>query len=59
MPDPVGIAVLSHGLVGAGEQVGRWWIRSEVTKEEALERFLADSRGVVTAAFAALERRGS
>jgi AcrR family transcriptional regulator len=59
VPDPVEMAILSHGLVGAGEQVGRWWIRSEVTKEEAVERFLADSRGTVTAAFAALERKGS
>ena len=59
VPDPAGMAALSHGLVGAGEQVGRWWIRSEVTKEEAVERFLADSRGTVTAAFAALERKKS
>lgn len=57
VPDPTGIAVLSHGLVGAGEQVGRWWIRSEVSKGEAVERFLADSRGTVAAAFAAMERK--
>jgi AcrR family transcriptional regulator len=58
--DPVGIAVLSHGLVGAGEQVGRWWIQSrDVTKAEAVERFLADSRGTVAAAFAAMERQKS
>jgi AcrR family transcriptional regulator len=56
VPDPVGIAVLAHGLVGAGEQVGRWWIRRrDVTKEEAVERFLSDSRGTVAAAFAAME----
>jgi AcrR family transcriptional regulator len=56
IPDPTGIAVLAHGLVGAGEQVGRWWIRRrDVTKEEAVERFLSDSRGTVAAAFAAME----
>jgi AcrR family transcriptional regulator len=58
VPDPVGISVLAHGLVGAGEQVGRWWIqRRDVTKEEAVERFLADSRGTVAAAFSAMERK--
>lgn len=57
VPDPIGISVLAHGLVGAGEQVGRWWIRRrDVTKEEAVERFLADSRGTVAAAFSAMER---
>jgi hypothetical protein len=50
--------VLAHGLVGAGEQVGRWWINNrEVSKEEAVERFLADSRGTVAAAFSAMERK--
>jgi AcrR family transcriptional regulator len=58
VPDPTGISILAHGLVGAGEQVGRWWIRSsDVTKAEAVERFLSDSRGTVAAAFAAMERR--
>jgi AcrR family transcriptional regulator len=60
VPDPVGIAVLAHGLVGAGEQVGRWWIQSRgVTKSEAVERFLSNSRGTVAAAFAAMERKRS
>jgi AcrR family transcriptional regulator len=58
VPDPVGIAMLAHNLVGAGEQVGRWWIRNrDVTRDEAIERFLADSRGTVAAAFAAMEKR--
>ena len=58
VPDPNGISILAHGLVGAGEQVGRWWIRnSGVTKAEAVERFLSNSRGTVAAAFAAMERR--
>jgi hypothetical protein len=48
--------VLAHGLVGAGEQVGRWWLRRHnVTKREVVERFLADSRGTVAAAFNAME----
>jgi AcrR family transcriptional regulator len=56
IPDAIGISVLAHGLVGAGEQVGRWWIRSRgVSKEQAVERFLADARGTVTAAFSAME----
>jgi AcrR family transcriptional regulator len=56
VPDPVGIAVLAHGLVGAGEQVGRWWIQNrDITKAEAVGRFLSDSRGTVAAAFAAME----
>jgi AcrR family transcriptional regulator len=56
VPDPVGISVLAHGLVGAGEQVGRWWIRNrKVTKAEAVERFLSHSRGTVAAAFASME----
>ena len=58
VPDPVGISILAHGLVGAGEQVGRWWIQNrDVNKEEAVERFLAISRGTVAAAFSAMERR--
>lgn len=58
IPDPLGIAVLAHGLVGAGEQVGRWWIGNrDVTKQEAVEHFLSQSRGTVAAAFAAMELR--
>jgi len=55
VPDRVGISVLAHGLVGAGEQVGRWWISNrKVTKKEAVERFLSQSRGTVAAAFAGM-----
>jgi AcrR family transcriptional regulator len=60
VPDPLGISVLAHGLVGAGEQVGRWWIQNrDVTKVDAVERFLSNSRGTVTAAFAAMELKKS
>jgi AcrR family transcriptional regulator len=56
IPDPVAISVLAHGLVGSGEQVGRWWIsRRDVTKQQAIERYLSQSRGTVAAAFAGME----
>jgi AcrR family transcriptional regulator len=59
VPDPIAIQVLAHGLVGAGEQVGRWWIgQRKVSKEEAVRRFMADARGTVAAAFAAMKRKG-
>jgi AcrR family transcriptional regulator len=59
VPDPVAIQVLAHGLVGAGEQVGRWWIaQRKVSKKEAVGRFMADSRGTVAAAFAAMDLKG-
>jgi AcrR family transcriptional regulator len=60
VPDPTAIEVLAHGLVGGGEQVGRWWIANgDVTREEAVERFLSQCRGMVAAAFAGMEpRRG-
>jgi AcrR family transcriptional regulator len=55
-PDPVGIQVLAHGLVGAGEQVGRWWIgHRKISKKEAVGRFMSHSRGTVAAAFAAMD----
>jgi AcrR family transcriptional regulator len=58
VPDAIEISVLAHGLVGAGEQIGRWWIQNrDVTKAEAVERFLSQSRGTVAAAFAAMERK--
>jgi AcrR family transcriptional regulator len=58
VPDPVAIEVLAHGLVGAGEQVGRWWIANgDVTREEAVERFLSQSRGMVAAGFAGMKPR--
>jgi AcrR family transcriptional regulator len=56
VPDAVGIQVLAHGLVGAGEQVGRWWIgQRKISKKEAVGRFMSHSRGTVAAAFAAMD----
>ncbi|HEY6771387.1 MAG TPA: TetR/AcrR family transcriptional regulator [Solirubrobacterales bacterium] len=60
VPDPVAIQVLAHGLVGAGEQAGRWWIgQKKVSKGEAVGRFLSQARGTVTAAFAAMDLKES
>jgi AcrR family transcriptional regulator len=59
VPDPVRIEVLAHGLVGAGEQVGRWWVgRTDVSKEDAVDRFMSQARGTVAAAFASMKPRG-
>jgi AcrR family transcriptional regulator len=55
-PDPEAIAVLSHALVGAGEQVARWWVqRRDVPKDRAVERFLGLARGAIADAFRGLE----
>jgi AcrR family transcriptional regulator len=59
VPDPVGIQVLAQGLVGAGEQIGRWWIgQRKVSKEEAVRRFMSYSRGTVAVSFAAMDLKG-
>ncbi len=55
--DPEGSAVLAHALVGAGEQVARWWVqRPGVPKARAVERFLALAQGAITAGFRRMER---
>jgi hypothetical protein len=57
---PMEAQVLAQGLVGAGEQAGRWWIgQRKVSKEEAVGRFLSQARGTVTAAFAAMDLKES
>lgn len=36
----VDVQVAAHSLVGAGEQVGRWWLeRDDITHEDAADRF--------------------
>ena len=41
------LEVLAHSMVGAGEQVGRWWLEhEEIPREEAVERFLAVARAL-------------
>jgi AcrR family transcriptional regulator len=38
--DPLDLEVLAHAIVGAGEQVGRWWLaRPEHPRADAVERF--------------------
>jgi len=50
-------AELAHALVGAGEQVARWWVlRADVPKARAVERFLGLARGAITEVFRDLER---
>lgn len=45
------LTVLAHALVGAGEQVGRWWLASpEVPREEAAARFQALATGLIAGA---------
>jgi AcrR family transcriptional regulator len=54
--DPEAIAVLSHALVGAGEQVARWWVqRRDVPKDRAVDRFLRLARGAIAEAFREME----
>jgi hypothetical protein len=36
----IDVQVAAHSLVGAGEQVGRWWLeRDDVSYEDAAARF--------------------
>jgi AcrR family transcriptional regulator len=50
--DPDALAMLAHALVGAGEQVGRWWAtRPEVPKAEVVARFLTLAGGTIGAVF--------
>ncbi|HEY8584880.1 MAG TPA: TetR/AcrR family transcriptional regulator [Capillimicrobium sp.] len=49
---PEAIAVLAHVLVGAGEQVGRWWAaRPGVPKALVKAQFRAAASGAIAAAF--------
>ncbi|HWI72331.1 MAG TPA: TetR/AcrR family transcriptional regulator [Baekduia sp.] len=52
--DADALAVLAHSLVGAGEQVGRWWLtRPDVTKADVVARFLAMAGGAIGVAYQA------
>jgi AcrR family transcriptional regulator len=45
---PDRLAVLARSLVGAGEEVGRWWAaRPEVPKERVIDDFLAVASGAI------------
>jgi hypothetical protein len=50
----VSLTILAHALVGAGEQVARWWIaHDDVSKQVAVDRFLAVASGGIDAVFRA------
>ena len=53
-PDAESLTVLAHALVGAGEQVGRWWMaHDDVPKQVAVDRFLAVASGAIDVVFGA------
>jgi AcrR family transcriptional regulator len=57
-PDPNALAVLAHHLVGAGEQVGRWWAdRPEVPKKTVVSTYLELAGGAIDAVFRTAPRR--
>jgi AcrR family transcriptional regulator len=42
------VEMLGHLIVGSGEQVARWWLdRPEVSKDHAIERFLAATQAAI------------
>lgn len=52
--DTDSLTILAHALVGAGEQVARWWVgRDDVPQQVAVERFLAVASGAIDAVFRA------
>jgi ABC-type iron transport system FetAB ATPase subunit len=59
VPDAGSLTVLAHALVGAGEQVARWWIaHDDVSKQVAVDRFLAVASGAIDAVFRAATPTG-
>lgn len=51
--DDDALAVLAHSLVGAGEQVGRWWVtRPDVPKRGVVDRFMSMAAGAIAVVFA-------
>jgi hypothetical protein len=47
-PDPADVEIVSHSLVGAGEQAGRWWIvHPGVPKAEVVARFTRVCAGAI------------
>jgi AcrR family transcriptional regulator len=51
-PDPELLEVVARTLVGAGEEVGRWWAgRPDVPKERVVAHFLTVAGGAIDAAF--------
>ena len=57
-PDADALAVLAHHLVGAGEQVGRWWAdRSDVPKKTVVAAYMELAGGAIDAVFRTAPRR--
>jgi AcrR family transcriptional regulator len=53
--DDIDVEVAAHGLVGAGEQVGRWWLeRDDISHADAAARF----ERVAAAIIASMVRAG-
>jgi AcrR family transcriptional regulator len=53
--DPVDLEVLAHAIVGAGEQVGRWWLdKPGYPRADAVERFVSVALALIADAI----RRG-
>ena len=49
-PGSVDVELVSQSLVGAGEQVGRWWMEHPaVPKDEVAERFVRICAGAIAA----------
>lgn len=45
--DDVDLEILAHSMVGAGEQVGRWWLdHDDVPRDVAVDRFVAIARAL-------------
>ncbi len=57
-PDDDALELLAHHLVGAGEQVGRWWAdRPDVPKATVVESFMELAGGAIGAVFLTAPRR--
>jgi AcrR family transcriptional regulator len=45
--DQVDLEVLAHSMVGAGEQVGRWWLdQPGIPRDDAVDRFVSIARAL-------------
>ncbi|WP_320673019.1 TetR/AcrR family transcriptional regulator [Patulibacter defluvii] len=48
--DDEALAIVAHAIVGAGEQVGRWWaVRPDVPQERVVAQFVALTTGAIKA----------
>jgi AcrR family transcriptional regulator len=57
-PDPKSLELLAQHLVGAGEQVARWWTdHPEVSKKVVTARFLESAGGAIRAVFETTPQR--